>query len=109
MLPKRIAKRSALKPRATLMRTTATAKPPDRNTASEASIPVMTTAIREARRRIRCVNTVTPELNVKCDVAAMSQYCCRGMPRAGGRPACAYFCPSRIIFAFRPRMFGRDL
>src|SRR5262245_55642731 len=37
MLPKRIAKRSALKPRARLMRITATAKPPDRNTASEAS------------------------------------------------------------------------
>ena len=37
MLPKRMAKRSALKPRARLIRTTATAKPPDRNTASAAS------------------------------------------------------------------------
>src|SRR5260370_818076 len=37
MLPNRIAKRSALKPRARLMSTTARAKPPDRKTASAAS------------------------------------------------------------------------
>src|SRR5262245_29177460 len=37
MLPKRIANRSALKPRARLIRTTATANPPARNTASAAS------------------------------------------------------------------------
>ena len=37
MLPKRIAKRSALKPRARLMSTTASAKPPERNTARAAS------------------------------------------------------------------------
>ena len=37
MLPNRIAKRSALKPRARLISTTARAKPPDRKTASAAS------------------------------------------------------------------------
>ena len=37
MLPKRIAKRSALKPRARLISTTASAKPPERKTASAAS------------------------------------------------------------------------
>src|SRR5215813_6296727 len=37
MLPKSTAKRSALKPRARLMSTTASAKPPERNTASAAS------------------------------------------------------------------------
>ena len=37
MLPNRIAKRSALKPRARLMSTTARAKPPERKTASAAS------------------------------------------------------------------------
>ena len=37
MLPNRMAKRSALNPRARLIRTTATAKPPERNTASAAS------------------------------------------------------------------------
>ena len=37
MLPKRTAKRSALKPRARLMRTTARAKPPERKTARAAS------------------------------------------------------------------------
>src|SRR5260370_6767908 len=37
MLPKRMAKRSALKPRARLISTTARAKPPDRKTASAAS------------------------------------------------------------------------
>jgi len=37
ILPKRMAKRSALKPRARLISTTASAKPPDRNTASAAS------------------------------------------------------------------------
>ena len=37
MLPKRMAKRSALKPRARLISTTASAKPPERKTASAAS------------------------------------------------------------------------